>query len=160
MMHFRIGNGFDAHRLEKGNGITLGGIFIPCEYSLIAHSDGDIIAHTICDALLGAANLGDIGIHFPNTKKFENISGKKMIGEVLNKLQEKNYEISNVDITYIGEVPRLNSFKLEIISSLSNFLKVDEEKISCKATTTDQLGFAGKKEGVACLTNVLIYKNS
>ena len=72
MMHFRIGNGFDAHKIKKGNGITLGGIFIPCDYSLIAHSDGDIISHTVCDALLGAANLGDIGVHFPNTKKFEN----------------------------------------------------------------------------------------
>ena len=160
MMRFRIGNGFDAHKIKKGNGVTLGGIFIPCDYSLIAHSDGDIISHTVCDALLGAANLGDIGVHFPNTKKFENISGKEMIESVLDKLQKQNYEISNIDITYIGEVPRLNSHKREIINCLSKFLKVDEEKISCKATTTDQLGFMGKKEGVACLANVLIYKNN
>lgn len=158
MTSFRIGSGFDAHKIERGKGFTLAGVFISCSHKIIAHSDGDIISHSVCDALLGAANLGDIGQHFPNTQDFKNVSGETMIRSVLKKIKEKNYKISNLDITYIGEIPNISNSKNKIVKNLSKYLKVNEELISLKATTTDKLGFIGKKEGVACLANVLIHK--
>ncbi len=157
-MTIRIGNGFDAHQIKKGDGMILGGVYIACEYSIIAHSDGDIISHSVCDALLGAASLGDIGKFFPNTDEFKNISGAEMIKIVLSELKSKNYEIINIDITYIGEIPNIKKHRSEILQNLANMLKIDSEKISCKATTTDKMGFMGKKEGISCLTNVLIEK--
>ena len=159
MTSFRIGNGFDAHKIEKGKGLTLAGVFISCSHRIVAHSDGDIISHSICDALLGAANLGDIGQLFPSVGDFKNISGETMIRMVLKKLEEQDYEISNLDITYIGEIPNISNSRNKIVKNLSRYLKINEELISLKATTTDKLGFMGKKEGVACLANVLICKD-
>jgi 2-C-methyl-D-erythritol 2,4-cyclodiphosphate synthase len=153
----RIGQGYDAHRIKPGNGIILGGIPIECDYSIEAHSDGDIIVHALIDALLGAAAYGDLGTYFPSEdESIKDISSLSMLSTVLNKLEEDNYKIMNIDLTYVGQVPKLITYREEIRNNLSKVTKIDIENISCKATTTDGLGFEGKFEGISCHCVVLI----
>ena len=153
----RIGQGYDAHRIKPGKGIILGGIPIECDYSIEAHSDGDIIVHALIDALLGAAAYGDIGTYFPSEdESIKDISSLSMLSTVLNKLEEDNYKIKNIDLTYVGQVPKLITHREEIRNNLSKVTKIDIENISCKATTTDGLGFEGKFEGISCHCVVLI----
>ena len=153
----RIGYGYDAHKLVPGNGMTLGGIEIKCDYSIEAHSDGDILVHTLIDALMGAAAYGDLGTYFPSEdQSLKNISSLSMLSTVLEKLNMDGYKISNIDITYVGQVPKLISYSKEIRQNLSSFVNIDIDKISCKATTTDHLGFEGKLEGISCHCVVLI----
>ena len=153
----RIGYGYDAHKLVPGNGMTLGGIEIKCDYSIEAHSDGDILVHTLIDALMGAAAYGDLGTYFPSEdQSLKNISSLSMLSTVLEKLNMDGYKISNIDITYVGQVPKLISYSKEIRQNLSSFINIDIDKISCKATTTDHLGFEGKLEGISCHCVVLI----
>ena len=153
----RIGYGYDAHKLVPGNGMTLGGIEIKCDYSIEAHSDGDILVHTLIDALMGAAAYGDLGTYFPSEdQSLKNISSLSMLSTVLEKLNMDGYKISNIDLTYVGQVPKLISYSKEIRQNLSSFINIDIDKISCKATTTDHLGFEGKLEGISCHCVVLI----
>ena len=153
----RIGYGYDAHKLVPGNGMTLGGIEIKCNYSIEAHSDGDILVHTLIDALMGAAAYGDLGTYFPSEdQSLKNISSLSMLSTVLEKLNMDGYKISNIDLTYVGQVPKLISYSKEIRQNLSSFINIDIDKISCKATTTDHLGFEGKLEGISCHCVVLI----
>ena len=153
----RIGYGYDAHKLVQGNGMTLGGIEIKCNYSIEAHSDGDILVHTLIDALMGAAAYGDLGTYFPSEdQSLKNISSLSMLSTVLEKLNMDGYKISNIDLTYVGQVPKLISYSKEIRQNLSSFINIDIDKISCKATTTDHLGFEGKLEGISCHCVVLI----
>ena len=153
----RIGYGYDAHKLVPGNGMTLGGIEIKCDYSIEAHSDGDILVHTLIDALMGAAAYGDLGTYFPSEdQSLKNISSLSMLSKVLEKLNTDCYKILNIDLTYVGQVPKLISYSKEIRQNLSTFINIDIDKISCKATTTDHLGFEGKLEGISCHCVVLI----
>jgi 2-C-methyl-D-erythritol 2,4-cyclodiphosphate synthase len=153
----RIGHGYDAHKLVPGNGMILGGIEIKSDYSIEAHSDGDILVHTLIDALMGAAAYGDLGAHFPSEdQSLKNISSLSMLSTVLEKLNMDGYKISNIDLTYVGQVPKLISYSKEIRQNLSSFINIDIDKISCKATTTDHLGFEGKLQGISCHCVVLI----
>jgi len=153
----RIGQGYDAHRIKPGKGIILGGIPIECDYSIEAHSDGDILVHTLIDALMGAAAYGDLGTYFPSEdQSLKNISSLSMLSTVLEKLNKDGYKISNIDLTYVGQVPKIISYSKEIRQNLSSFINIDIDKISCKATTTDHLGFEGKLEGISCHCVVLI----
>tara|TARA_X000001036_G_scaffold303366_1_gene282404 strand:- start:405 stop:875 length:471 start_codon:yes stop_codon:yes gene_type:complete len=153
----RIGQGYDAHRIKPGQGMILGGVAIECDYSIEAHSDGDIIVHALIDALLGAAAYGDLGTYFPSEdESIKDISSLSMLSNVLNKLQDDSYKIINIDLTYVGQVPKLITYREEIRHNLSKFMNIDIENISCKATTTDGLGFEGKLEGISCHCIALI----
>ena len=153
----RIGHGYDAHRIKSGNGMILGGIDIKCDYSIEAHSDGDIIVHSLIDALLGAAAYGDLGTFFPSDDdNFKDISSLSLLSTVLDKLRHDSYKINNVDITYVGQVPKLLPYRQAIRKNLSDALQIEIDKISCKATTTDALGFEGNLEGISCHCMVLI----
>ena len=153
----RIGHGYDAHKLVPGNGMTLGGIEIKSDYSIEAHSDGDSLDHALIDALLGAAAYGDLGTYFPSEdQSLKNISSLSMLSTVLEKLNSDGYKISNIDLTYVGQVPKILSYSKQIRQNLSTFINMDIENISCKATTTDHLGFEGKLEGISCHCVVLI----
>ena len=155
----RVGIGYDAHKLIPGKGMHLGGVFIECEYSIEAHSDGDVIIHALIDSLLGAAALGDIGSLFPS-KDPENkdISSSVLLTQVIGLLDSKNYKIINIDITLIAETPKIYQKTEQIIDSLSESLRVTKSSVSCKATTTDGLGFEGEKKGIACQAISLIEK--
>ena len=155
----RIGHGYDAHKLVKGSQVVLGGIKIDCEFSIEAHSDGDIIIHSLIDSLLGAAAYGDLGTFFPSEDdQYKDISSRKLLKEVVRKLIEDQYQISNVDITYVGQLPKLNPYIQQIRKNLSEDLEIEIGFVSCKATTTDFLGFEGSKEGVSCHAVSLIKK--
>ena len=155
----RVGIGYDAHKLIPGKGMHLGGVFIECEYSIEAHSDGDVIIHALIDSLLGAAALGDIGSLFPS-KDPENkdISSSFLLTQVIDLLDLNNYKVINIDITLIAETPKIHQKTDQIINSLSKSLRVTKSSVSCKATTTDFLGFEGSKEGVSCHAVSLIKK--
>jgi 2-C-methyl-D-erythritol 2,4-cyclodiphosphate synthase len=153
----RIGQGYDAHRIKPGQGMILGGVAIECDYSIEAHSDGDIIVHALIDALLGAAAYGDLGTYFPSEDEtMKDISSFSMLSSVLNKLKDDSYKIINIDLTYVGQVPKLITYREEIRNNLSKFMNINIENISCKATTTDGLGFEGNLEGISCHCIVLI----
>lgn len=147
----RIGQGYDAHKIIPGKSLTLGGIEIDCDYSIEAHSDGDIIIHALIDSLLGAAAYGDLGAYFPSEdESLKNISSVSMLLTVMEKLKRDNFSIVNIDITYVGEVPKIIPHRDIIRKNLSGILEIDINKISCKATTTDGLGFEGNLEGISC----------
>lgn len=153
----RIGQGYDAHRIKPGQGMILGGVAIECDYSIEAHSDGDIIVHALIDALLGAAAYGDLGTYFPSEDEtMKDISSFSMLSTVLNKLKDDSYKIINIDLTYVGQVPKLITYREEIRNNLSKFMNINIEDISCKATTSDGLGFEGSLEGISCHCIVLI----
>lgn len=153
----RIGQGYDSHRIKPGQGMILGGVAIECDYSIEAHSDGDIIVHALIDALLGAAAYGDLGTYFPSEDEtMKDISSFSMLSSVLNKLKDDSYKIINIDLTYVGQVPKLITYREEIRNNLSKFMNINIENISCKATTTDGLGFEGNLEGISCHCIVLI----
>ena len=153
----RIGHGYDAHRLIEGSGMILGGVPVACNYSIDAHSDGDLIVHALIDALLGAAGLGDIGTFYPSDdNKFKDISSRELLRDVVLKLKDDNYSIQNVDITFIGQEPKLNEFIGRIKENLSQDLCIEIDSVNCKATTTDFLGFEGEKKGLSCHAVALI----
>ena len=155
----RIGHGYDAHKLVKGSHVTLGGIKIDSEFSIEAHSDGDIIIHSLIDSLLGAAAYGDLGTFFPSEDdQYKDISSRELLKEVVLKLKEDQYHVSNVDITYVGQLPKLNPYISQIRKNLADDLEIEIDCVSCKATTTDLLGFEGSKEGVSCHAVSLIKK--
>ena len=155
----RIGHGFDVHKIVPGKGMTLGGIFIPSKYSIEAYSDGDIIIHTLADALLGALAMGDIGQYFPsNDPKIRDISSSLILDKVANMVLDRGFSIENIDVTLILEEPKMSTHLLSIRKNLSEKLNIDIEQLSCKATTTDGLGPEGESLGISCHTVVLLSK--
>lgn len=159
-MKIRVGFGFDVHQLKEGEDFWLGGIKIPHTKGAVGHSDADVLIHTICDALLGAANLRDIGFHFPPTdNKYKGIDSKILLKEVVELVLSKGYQIGNVDATIALERPKINPFIPEMKSVLAQLLQVDDDDVSIKATTTEKLGFEGREEGVSAYAVVLIQKN-
>ncbi len=154
---FRIGHGFDVHRFGPGKSIVLGGVRIPYEKGFIAHSDGDVLIHALIDALLGAAGLGDIGRLFPDTdQQYENICSRLLLQRVMSLLAERGYRVVNVDMTIVAQAPRLAPFVDQMRDNLADELSVDNHDVNVKATTTEKLGFEGRKEGVSAHAVALI----
>ena len=150
MNDFRIGFGYDVHQLETGRKFILGGIEIPFAKGPVAHSDGDVLIHAICDALLGAANLGDIGMHFPdNSDEYKNIDSKILLSRVIDMLIKKKYRLVNIDSTIALQRPKLIDYVPQMKEKIAAIVKVDTDCISIKATTTEHLGFIGREEGIA-----------
>ncbi|MGQ0700966.1 MAG: 2-C-methyl-D-erythritol 2,4-cyclodiphosphate synthase [Panacagrimonas sp.] len=153
---FRIGHGYDAHRIEPGEGVTLGGVFIACPYRLIAHSDGDVLIHALCDALLGACALGDIGKLFPDTDaKFRGIDSRELLREVMRRVREAGYAPVNADLTLIAQVPRVSPHTQTMCERLAADLGLAPGAVNIKATTNEGMGHIGRKEGVAAHAVVL-----
>ena len=158
---YRIGNGFDVHRFADGDFIMLAGLKIPHTKSIEAHSDGDVLIHALCDAMLGALALGDIGKHFPDTdEQYKGIASSKLLQHVNELIIEHGYVIGNLDLTVIAEAPKLSTHILNMRGSLSSLLNCDIGNISIKATTTEQLGFTGRKEGIAVQASVMLVSDS
>ena len=158
-MNLRIGFGYDVHQLVEGRDFWLGGVKIPHKKGALGHSDADVLVHVICDALLGAANLGDIGKHFPdNSKEFKDIDSKLLLGEVVQMLKENNYEIVNIDSTVCLQLPKLAPFINQMKDELAKCINIESDRISVKATTTEKLGFVGNEKGVSAYAIVLINK--
>ena len=156
---YRIGHGYDVHRLEAGEKFIIGGIDLDHNKGAVGHSDADIVIHVICDSILGAVSDGDIGKHFPDTdEKYKGIDSKKLLVEVMKILDEKNYEINNIDVTILLEKPKLRSYIEKMVAALCDVMKIDKKKLSIKATTTEGLGFIGRQEGVAAHCVTLIKK--
>jgi len=153
----RIGFGYDAHRFATGRKLVLGGVTIPYDKGLLAHSDGDVLIHALCDAMLGAAGSGDIGQHFPdNRDEFAGIDSRILLRQVVDKITEKNLTVSNLDITVVAQAPKLAVHIPAIRENLSKDLKTNNDQINIKATTTEGMGFAGRGEGIACYAVVLL----
>jgi 2-C-methyl-D-erythritol 2,4-cyclodiphosphate synthase len=160
-MEFRVGIGYDVHRLGVGFPFFLGGIRIPHLKGAIGHSDADVLIHAICDALLGAANLGDIGRHFPDTSEvFKGIDSKILLKKTIDLVRKEKYELVNIDAIVILEKPKIRDFIPEMQNALSKVLNTDRSRISIKATTTEGLGFTGKENGVAAQVVVLLSRPS
>jgi 2-C-methyl-D-erythritol 2,4-cyclodiphosphate synthase len=158
-MRIRTGFGYDVHQLQEGLPFWLGGIEIPHTHGALGHSDADVLIHVICDALLGAANLRDIGFHFPATDpQYKGIDSKRLLAEVIRLLHERGYEVGNIDSTICLERPKVNPHIPEMRRVLAEVMRVPEDDISIKATTTEKLGFVGRQEGVAAFATVLITK--
>ena len=150
MSNFRIGHGYDVHKLEDGKKFVIGGIEIEHYKGAVGHSDADVVIHVICDALLGALSLGDIGKHFPDTDdKYKGIDSKILLQKVLKLVQEEKYQVSNVDVTILLQKPKLRNYIDSMRDTLSNIMEINKSQISVKATTTEGLGFVGREEGVA-----------
>ena len=155
----RIGQGIDFHRLETGLDLWLGGIKIPSEKGCVAHSDGDVLLHAICDALLGAAGLKDIGHQFPdNDERFRRIDSKLLLRESFRLISEQGYKVSNIDCTVCLEKPKIAPFIDEMKKTIASVIGTSPENVSVKATTTEKMGFTGREEGVVALASVLIEK--
>ena len=154
----RVGFGYDVHQLSPDRELWLGGICIPSELGLDGHSDADVLIHALCDAILGAANLRDIGYHFPPVKgnEYEGIDSKILLKKTMALLREKGYEFGNCDCTICAETPKLNPHIPAMQTCLAEVMGVDKDVISIKATTTEHLGFVGRKEGMAAFATVLI----
>ena len=158
-MEIRVGLGYDVHRLVEGRELWLGGVKIEHTLGLDGHSDADVAIHALCDAILGAAALRDIGFHFPpSDNKFKGIDSKILLAEVIELIKEKGYKLGNVDITICAERPKINPHIPSMIKTLAPILEIEEDEVSIKATTTEKLGFVGKEEGIAAHAVVLIEK--
>ena len=152
----RIGHGYDVHRFCEGSEIILGGVKIPYEQGLEAHSDGDVLLHALCDALLGALALGDIGKHFPDqSKAYKDIDSRKLLRKVI-AMQGYDYQIANIDSTIIAEAPKMAKYITSMCSNIASDCRIRQEQVNVKATTTEKLGFIGKKEGIAVHVVVLL----
>lgn len=151
--------GYDVHKLVEGRKLVLGGIEIPHSLGLLGHSDADVLIHAICDALLGAANMRDIGYHFPDTsEKMLNMDSKVILKKVIELIASKGYEVGNIDATVCAERPKLNPHVPAMKACLARVMGCDEDQISIKATTTEKLGFTGREEGIAAYAVALIVK--
>ena len=158
-MNIRVGFGFDVHRLEDKQPFFLGGIKIPHSKGAVGHSDADVLIHSICDAILGAVNLRDIGFHFPDTDgKYKGIDSKILLKDVMALIRKKGYELSNLDATIALQVPKVNPYVPEMKSVLAKTMGVKLDQISIKATTTEKLSFVGRQEGVSAYAVVLIQR--
>lgn len=159
-MNIRIGFGFDVHRLVEGRELWMGGIKIEHELGLLGHSDADVLIHAICDALLGAANMRDIGYHFPDTSTDTlNIDSKILLRKTVALIATKGYSVGNIDATICAERPKMNPHIPAMKACLAEVIGTDEDNISIKATTTERLGFTGREEGISAYATVLIGKN-
>lgn len=155
----RVGFGYDVHRLVEGRDFWMGGIKIPYKYGLDGHSDADVLIHAICDAMLGAANLGDIGRHFPdNSSEFHGIDSKILLSRTNELINEAGYKLVNIDTTIVAQQPKLSPYIPHMQQVLADVLEVDIDVVSIKATTTERLGFEGRKEGISAYAVVLIEK--
>lgn len=153
----RIGHGYDVHAFREGDHLVLGGVRIPFDKAFLAHSDGDVAIHALCDALLGAAALGDIGQHFPDTSgEFKNIDSRILLRRVVALLKERGHFVGNVDITIVAQAPKLAPHIPAMRDNLAADLDVDLDRVNVKATTTERLGFAGRGEGIAAYAVALI----
>ena len=153
----RIGHGYDAHRFAPGTKLVLGGVAIDHEFGLAAHSDGDVLIHALCDALLGAAGLGDIGGHFPDSRpEFSGIDSRILLRRVVALLDGRGWGVANADVTVVAQVPRLAPYLVGMRGHLAADLGVGTERVNVKATTTEGMGFAGREEGIAAHAVVLI----
>ena len=156
-MKIRVGFGFDVHQLVPNRELWLGGIQFEHELGLLGHSDADVLIHAICDALLGAANMRDIGFHFPdNAGEFKNIDSKILLAKTVELIDTKGYQVGNVDATVCAERPKLKARIPEMQEVLAKLMKVDVDDVSIKATTTEKLGFTGREEGISAYATVLI----
>ena len=156
---YKLGIGYDVHSLEIGNPFILGGIKLNHSKGSVGHSDADVLIHAICDAILGALNLRDIGFHFPdNEKKYEGIDSKKLLKKVIAMMFENKFEISNIDSTVCLQSPKLKDYIQEMKLVLAECMQIDLSQISIKATTTEKLGFVGREEGVSCYAVVMLKK--
>ena len=158
----RIGFGYDVHQFSPNRPLWLGGIIIPSDKGLLGHSDADVLIHALCDALLGAAAMRDIGYHFPDTKgnEYEGIDSKILLRRVMNMLCEKGYELVNCDITICAQAPKLNPHIPAMVECLAEVMSVEVSCINIKATTTEHLGFVGREEGMAAYAVALIEKKN
>lgn len=158
-MKIRVGFGYDVHALVPDRELWMGGIRIEHTLGLLGHSDADVLIHAICDALLGAANMRDIGYHFPDTAgEYKNIDSKILLRDTMRLIREAGYELGNIDATIAAERPKLNPHIPAMKQTLAEVMQVDEDDISIKATTTEKLGFTGRQEGIAAYATVLIQK--
>jgi len=158
-MSLRVGFGFDVHRLDEGQPFFLGGIKIPHSKGAVGHSDADVLIHTICDAILGAADLRDIGFHFPDTDgKYKGIDSKILLKDVMALVRKEGYELSNIDATIALQVPKINPYVPEMKSVLAQTMGVAPGQISIKATTTEKLSFVGREEGISAYAVALIQR--
>ena len=158
-MKIRVGFGFDVHQLVSNRELWLGGIKFEHELGLLGHSDADVLIHAICDALLGAANMRDIGYHFPdNAGEFKNIDSKILLAKTVDLIATKGYRVGNVDATVCAERPKLKARIPEMQEVLAKLMQVDVDDVSIKATTTEKLGFTGREEGISAYATVLIEK--
>jgi 2-C-methyl-D-erythritol 2,4-cyclodiphosphate synthase len=157
----RIGHGYDVHAFTTGNQIVLGGVNIPHSQGLKAHSDGDVLIHALCDALLGALALGDIGKHFPDTSaQFENIDSRILLRKVEQLIQSESYQLVNLDCTLVAQAPKMSPYIEQMRRNLAQDLRCNKNQVSVKATTTEKLGFTGRKEGIAAQVVVLLEKGT
>lgn len=156
-MKFRVGHGYDVHKLVEDRKLIIGGVEIPHSKGLLGHSDADVLAHAICDALLGAVALGDIGKHFPdNDDRYKDVDSLVLLEKVCELIRNKGYEISNVDSTILAQAPKLRPYIDEMRSKLAKAMKLDIDEVSVKATTEERLGFTGREEGIAAHAVVLL----
>lgn len=159
-MNIRVGFGFDVHQLKAGEEFWLGGILVPHEKGAVGHSDADVLIHTICDALLGAANLRDIGFHFPDTdQQYKGVDSKILLKEVMSILRKEGFELGNVDATIALQRPKINPHIPEMKKVLAEVMSVSSSQISLKATTTEKLSFVGREEGISAYAVALVQKN-
>ena len=155
----RIGTGYDVHQLVAGRQLVLGGIVIPFEKGLLGHSDADVVVHAICDALLGAAALGDIGLHYPDTDpNLEGISSLKLLTATIKMIYDKGYSIANIDTTVFAQAPKIGPYRSKMQAKLAQTMKIDPDRINIKATTTEGLGTIGSGEGIGAMSVVLLVK--
>lgn len=158
-MKIRVGFGYDVHQLVEGRDLWLGGVKLPHTMGLKGHSDADVLIHAICDALLGAANMRDIGYHFPDTAaEYKNIDSKILLKETVRLIGEKGYKVGNIDATICAERPKINPYIPQMQECLAGLMNVETEDVSIKATTTEKLGFTGRQEGMSAYAVALIEK--
>lgn len=156
----RVGQGFDVHAFAENRPLILGGVNIPYIYGLAGHSDADVVIHAIIDALLGAAALGDIGTFFPDTDaQYKNIDSRILLRKTLEVLNDRKFTINNLDVTIIAEAPKILPYRDAIKNNLAEDLHISTQHINVKATTTEKLGFTGRKEGIACMVIALLIQN-
>ena len=158
-MSYRIGSGVDFHQLKVGRELWIGGVNIPFKKGALGHSDADVLLHAICDALLGALSLGDIGIHFPNTsKEFKNIRSTVLLQRTMDMVKQKEYSVVNIDCTICLQEPKLKQYSAEMRKTISTITGVSENDVLIKATTTEEMGFIGKGKGIMAYATVLLQK--
>ena len=158
-MIIRTGFGYDVHAFAEGRALWLGGVLIDHPVGLLGHSDADVLIHAICDALLGAANMRDIGFHFPNSSEtYKDMAGKLLLQKTMALLREAGYELGNIDSVIVAEKPKLSPYIQDMQQTIARVLGVDTDLISIKATTTELLGFTGRSEGIAAYATILITK--
>lgn len=159
-MKIRVGMGFDVHKLVEGRDLWIGGVKIEHRLGLLGHSDADVLIHAICDAILGAANMRDIGFHFPDTAdEFENIDSKILLRKTVGLVAGKGYTIGNIDATICAERPKMNPHIPDMKRTMAAVMGIDEEDISIKATTTEKLGYTGREEGISAYAVVLLERD-